>query len=257
MYKPGPYSSITAFTLLEMSVVLAVVALILGSVIALATQQFNTNTYQQTADTMATIEAALQRQVMISGYLPCPASRTAAIGSAGYGVATDCTAAAPAGTTDISTIAGTADDVRIGVIPTRTLNLPDKVMMDAWNMRLTYAVVKDLAVNKTTFDAYVKPASGGINVTDSAGNSVISSTLAGNLVAYVIVSHGNDNKGATVSSGGSTNACTAGFGDTENCNNDATFIDTVIQDKVLANATFYDDLIVWKPYYLIKSSLKY
>ena len=257
MVKMIRYSKVTAFSLLEMSVVLAIVSLILGSVISLATQQLNVNTYQQTKDTLNTIEAALQRQVMISGYLPCPASKTAAVASATYGIATDCNAAAPAGTTDISTIAGTADDVRIGTVPTRTLNLSDKVMVDAWNMRITYAVVKDLAINKTTFDAYAKPTSGGIIVNDSAGNSMIAPSPTGNLVAYVLVSHGYDNKGATAISGTSANSCGAGYGDTENCNNDGTFVDTSIQDKGVANAAFYDDLISWKPYYLIKPGLKY
>jgi prepilin-type N-terminal cleavage/methylation domain-containing protein len=257
MNKGSQSCATAAFSLLEMSVVLTIIALILGAVISLANRQFDTNKYQKTADTIKIIEAALQRQVMISGYLPCPAARNAAPATAIYGVATDCTAVAPAGTTDLSTIAGTADDVRVGVVPTRTLNLPDKVMMDAWNMRITYAVVKDLATTKITFDAYTKPASGGLALTDAAGNAMLAPTPTGNLVAYVVVSHGNDKKGATVAAGAAGSACTAGAVDSENCDNDAAFIDTTLLDSTSAGAAFYDDLVMWKPYYLIKPSLKY
>lgn len=252
------HTSVNGFSLIELSVVLAILALIMGSVILLMNRQLETNTYDTTADTINIIEAALQREAMISGYLPCPAPLDAALSTATYGVATDCAiAAAPSGTIDISAIAGTADDVRIGTIPTRSLNLPDRVMMDAWNMRLTYAVVKDLAVNKAMFNAYVKPASGGLTVTDSAGNTLIAATPVGGLVAYVVVSHGEDRKGATIINGASALACTPGSVDSENCDADTTFVDTSVNDKGVATAAFFDDLVIWKPLNLINPNLKW
>jgi prepilin-type N-terminal cleavage/methylation domain-containing protein len=250
-------TDLKGFSLIELAVVLVIIALMAGSVMTLMNRHLDTNRYDKTAETLKRIEEALQRQVMISGYLPCPAALNAAPSSATYGVATDCNAAAPAGTTDISAIAGTADDIRIGAVPTRTLNLPDNMLMDAWNMRLTYVVVKDLAIDTTKFNAYVKPASGGVTVTDATGNPALDPAQAELFSAYAVLSHGNDKKGATVLSGGSATACTAGNMDSENCDGDSTFIDTAFNNSTTIIASFFDDLIVWKPYYLINPSLKY
>jgi prepilin-type N-terminal cleavage/methylation domain-containing protein len=250
-------SSCKGFSLIELAVVLVIIALMAGSVIALVNRHLDTDSYDKTAKTLQRIEEALQREVMLSGYLPCPAALDAALSSAAYGVATDCNVAAPTGTTDISTIAGTADDIRIGAVPTRSLNLPDNVLMDAWNMRLTYVVVKDLAIDTTKFNAYVKPASGGIIINDAAGNSTLDSTQAELFPAYIILSHGNDKKGATVLSGASATGCTAGNMDSENCDNDDSFIDTAFNNSTTIVASFFDDIIVWKPYHLINPSLKY
>jgi prepilin-type N-terminal cleavage/methylation domain-containing protein len=239
------------FSLVELSVVLAIIALILGSVITLVNRQFDTDKYQQTADTLKIIEEAIQRHVTLSGFLPCPAARDAAQSSATYGIATDCTAVAPSGTTDISTIAGTADDIRIGVVPTRTLNLPDRYMMDAWNMRITYVVLKDLSTNPASFKAYIKPTSGGLVVNDAAGNAMIDASLSASLVSYVAVSHGYDRKGATIASGTTTTTCSTTGLDMENCDVDRIFIDSPIKDENVAENAFYDDLILWKPYHMV------
>jgi type II secretory pathway pseudopilin PulG len=182
------------FSLVEISVVLVLIAAMTGMFLTLAGQQRSTSQYEDTKALMNTIETALQRELIYSGALPCPARLTAAPNTANFGVATDCAAVAPAGTTDISTIAGTADDIRIGAVPTRALNLPDKVGVDAWNMRLTYVVTEDLAQTKALFDTYVAPASGGIRINDAAGNSLLANTPAGMVLAYAIISHGADKK---------------------------------------------------------------
>jgi prepilin-type N-terminal cleavage/methylation domain-containing protein len=253
------------FSLVEISVVLVILATLTGMIAVLAGKQSSTSKYEDTKAMLKIIDEALQRELLFTGVLPCPARRTALPTAANFGQATNCTGAAPAGTDDVSTIGGavTADDIRIGALPTRTLNLPDKMAVDAWNMRFTYAVVRNLGNNNTqaTFDGYTPPAATAnrIIINDANGNPMLkslASTPADSFVAYVIISHGADKKGATSANGSTTNACTAGFLDTENCNSDGTFIQADIADDTTRPAAFYDDLMIWKPYHLIAPALK-
>jgi type II secretory pathway pseudopilin PulG len=253
------------FSLVELSVLLALLATLTGMFITLAGKQKSTTQYEETRAKLEVIEKALQRELLFTGYLPCPAGRTQLPNAALYNLASNCNAGAPADVTHVSTMGGTADDIRIGTLPTRTLNLPDTYAVDAWGMRFTYAVVRDLAKSKTNFNDYVPPAVGNrLTVNNRSGTSLVATApadVANSTVAYVVVSHGADKKGATIANGSVTNACTAGFLDTENCNhltvaNNRIFIQTNVTDDLTRPTTFFDDVVVWKPYHLIAPALK-
>ncbi len=250
--------STLGFSMVELSVVLAIIAAMAGSLLVLGERQQEISKYDATAEKLRVIEDALERYVMVAGNLPCPAERDPLPNTGTFGTATDCSAAAPAGVTDVSTDGAiTADDIRIGVLPVRELNLPDFYMYDAWNSRFTYVVVKDLAIDQATFDAYSKPATNGIEIRDSAAGTIIIGASTGNqLAAYLIVSHGDDKKGATPKSGGTASTCTAGHGDEENCNNDNIFVDKSVALSASTDAAFFDDLVLWKAKYLIDPSMQ-
>jgi prepilin-type N-terminal cleavage/methylation domain-containing protein len=249
------------FSLVEMSVVLLIISTILGSVIILTNQSQTKSKYQQTIDKIKVIDQTLIKYAMKSGELPCPAPRTTALTDVTFGVAT---------TTCNTTLTSPADDgigkdvgqVRIGVVPIRTLGLPDSYMFDAWGMRITYAVDKNLAIDDTTFQNYIKPTTDGISIIDSNNNSVIDtdnnsaikpigvSNLSKTFPAFILISHGDNKKGATTMNGGVTNDCGAGTMDVLNCTSTAngTFRDTSIKLINKTFAAYFDDIVMWRTY---------
>ncbi len=229
-----------AFTLIELSVVMVIIALILGVMVTVVPSEANKDATKETQDKMKVIEDSLLSFFNEKSYIPCPASRTAALSTATFGADSTCNGAAPAGTVDVGS---GAERVRIGAVPTRELGLPDSYAFDGWNNRITYAVGAELAYSSVGYTNHT-PTTTGFTVIDNAGNQM--HTGLPTFIAYVLVSHGADGSGAYsyqgVAPSGAT-ACSGTRRDGENCNDNATFRDQ-FQDIRSANA--FDDIIKWR-----------
>lgn len=225
------------FSLVELSLVIVVVGMLLVMALPLGKAQLNLKSYEGTAERIAIIQKALVVHAREHKGLPCPASKTEAPNAAGFGMASDCAAAAVAGTLEIGSHPSL---VRIGAVPTRTLNLPDSMMFDAWGNRLTYAVTKAAA------GAALE--SGVISVVDANGNEI---TTPPATATYAVLSSGADGKGTHNRGGAATAACGSASSDSENCDNDIVFRDTVINDGGTP-AHFYDDVVRWSTTSLLK-----
>lgn len=224
------------FTLIELSIVITIIALLMVGLLKFLGTLDTSGSYRQTEAQLDHIQEAMALFYKVNGRLPCPATRTAAVSTAAYGIETDCTAAAPAGTVDAT---ATTEDVRIGVIPTRSLNLPDKILTDQWGNRITYAVMKDMGASTTSYTA----SAGEITVNDSGGNALSNPASS---VAYVLISHGKDGRGSWLRTGAAHPiACGSTTMDSDNCDDDTTFIDTWLYDGDVA-ASYYDDIIRWQ-----------
>jgi type II secretory pathway pseudopilin PulG len=235
------------FTLVDMSIMLAVVA----AGIAMLLSSFSVKKQERdmgvTSDHRVEIQAALDSYFTQNGYYPCPASGSVAFGSASFGRATSCSAAAVAGVSDPAVPAGYAatDAMRIGVVPVRTLQLPDDYMFDGWGNRITYAVIKNLAKDSATYTAYTTAVTTGvIQILDSSSTQV-TPTSTSTVVAYTLVSHGKNGLGAYTRKGITGGACSTTALDKENCDNDYVFIDTAIDDTA-QGAAYYDDVLAYK-----------
>jgi len=193
------------------------------------------------------IKKAIDDFEKVNDRFPCVGRRDAVRGEADYaGEVDDCTTGHaisppnPPGV-DYTVVQGNGGElVRIGVVPTRSLGLPDSFFRDGWDNRFLYAVTENMA----------DPNIGGndipdIDVEDEFGIPVvIASTFS-----YVILSHGQDSKGSYLFGGIGAQAAscgTAGTQDEENCDDlNALFRDTLFNDGQ-TTANFFDDLIVWK-----------
>lgn len=228
---------------MEMAIVLAIVGMVAGGVLSIGSAKHEGAKFDLTKSRLDAIEAAIKRHAYAGGFLPCPADPTALPSSASYGAAADCGSAAPAG---ITSVGGGANEVWIGTIPIRALNLPDSAMYDGWQNRFTYAVVNDLAANPTSFSDYTASSTTGvIQMLDFTGTQVTDATTD-TVVAYAIISHGKDKKGAITRAGTLPVACDAAANDGENCDGDAIFRDSRVMDSRASVANYYDDIIRWK-----------
>ncbi|MFO1243529.1 MAG: prepilin-type N-terminal cleavage/methylation domain-containing protein [Rickettsiales bacterium] len=244
------------FSLLELAVVLTIVGSMAGGMLALANKKIDQNKYDVTIERMNAIDKALTAFSKKGRLLPCPASTTAAPNTANFGVSDDCTAGAPALPGVVAVNTGANDEVWMGIVPTRTLNLPDDMMYDGWGDRIRYSVIKNLASSSSNFSSFLASnTTGGIQIMDGYGNQVLPSSNE-SVVAYVLVSYGKDSKGAINRSGAATGvSCPASstVKSEENCDNDAVFNDASYNDGTVA-AQQFDDIVRWKPLYRLQSA---
>lgn len=246
------------FTLTELAVVMAIVALLLGGLLVPLTAQMDLRNRQETERSLAAIREALIGFAAIHGRLPCPAPATLTTGSAGAGL--EATTAASGTTATVGPCGCTAatsgvpgaggvacDDASpsaglSGVLPWATLGLPEA---DAWGNRYTYRVTTRFAraaAGQTAFgctpganpvaSAFALCSGGDIQVLSAASGG---SPLASGLPALVI-SHGRNGHGAYGSTGAQQAASTNGD-EAANTDGDGSFV---------ANPAT-DDQLVWIP----------
>lgn len=226
------------FSLIEMSIVLLIISIVAAGSLNINASVSARNHYQETDETLETVEDYLKFFYQINDRMPCPASLSAKAGESDFG--TEILSGSCNG--DTTTPAGTfrvavgADFLRIGALPTRALKLPDAVMQDGFDQRLLYAVPE-----KFTDSATYSAATGIITVNDGAGTDLSTEAM------YVVLSHGEDRKGAYTGKSGNVGvACGASANlDVENCNEDATFTDATFNNGDI-EAKFFDDRLLWK-----------
>jgi prepilin-type N-terminal cleavage/methylation domain-containing protein len=225
----------SGFTLIELSIVVAITSLIIVGTFEIQRQSYNQRINKITNDHLSEIEVAIKNFVNENGYLPCVAPSNLRPDAVGFGVSVNCaSAAAPAGVTSVNSAGGKT--IFIGSVPVRSLNLPDETMMDGFNRRYTMAITASLGV-PNSYDVNI----GAIDVIDSGGNSLLPKKDA----AYIVISHGKDTAGARGMSGAIPLACAAAGLDVENCNNDAKFRRTTLYSEAVG-ANHFDDKVEYK-----------
>lgn len=254
------------FTLMELTVVLVIVALLLGGLLVPLGAQRDVDFAKATDKSLADIREALIGFALINGRLPCPADKTIASGVTGAGVeattgsgttlSCNCTSASSGlvsgvamygavGTAACKATVSTTDSVG-GVLPWATLGLLET---DAWGNRYTYQMSSFFGRGIDAAQAFgcttgptTAPAAaafalctpGSISILAAVGGTAL--TTAGTVPA-VVVSHGKNLLGAYTSLGTQLATAVAGTDEAENSGGDATFVSN----------TNIDDRVIWIP----------
>jgi prepilin-type N-terminal cleavage/methylation domain-containing protein len=232
-------AAIRGLTLIEMALVLAILGVLAGVGIQMTSSQMEQRNYTSTQGKLDTIETALRLHIETFKTLPCPAQGILALHDAMYGIE------------DCHTFELSVDNIIFGVIPTRTLNLPDSYMTDGWGRRIGYAVD-----SRFTNGDYFDNLEGEISVYDRAPNERTNQqTIEGNPVraVYLVISYGSNGLGAWQFGGGQkiTSPVTGPY---EEANAhlselfDSIFLDD-IPHKVGDPELYFDDIVRWKVRY--------
>jgi prepilin-type N-terminal cleavage/methylation domain-containing protein len=234
-HKP---SSQSGFSIIEVALVMIIGGILLSLFSGTLITMISGSKMKTTQERMRTINEAIQIYAAANNRLPCVASRTIAANAPaanGYGRETSCSAAEAPGTEDTG-------DVRIGFVPTRVLNIPDETGYDGWGSRIMYAVTESL----TTTAGY-DLSQGRIQVNDTSGTITTTAT-------YVVYSVGPDRRGGYGTSGTPFLAAPvnpaadcnvpAGRVDIENCDDDNTFVTTMMTGST-NDANHYDDYLTY------------
>lgn len=224
------------FSLVELAVALAIIALLLaGALIPLSTQ-IEVRNVADTQRTMESIREAIIGFAQANGRLPCPADGSIAAGAANAGievplVANSCPTANSASCTAIN------GAIPCWVLPWATLGTPET---DAWGRRFSYRVSPAFAdLNAAGTWATTTPAAqnqpcvptlvptaptsfalctlGSIAVFTRAGGST-TAVVSGAALPAVIVSHGKNGFGAWQPNGTRLNPIPAGNDEAANSN---------------------------------------
>ncbi len=228
------------FTLVELSSVLLLIALILGMSVSIASSRIEVEKLKSTQARMDFIMSAVEQYVENYNHLPCPANALMLVTASAYGegqgtgtIGGDCTAD---GTGLIDT---GASGVVIGAVPTKTLGISTTAGFDGWDNLITYAVDEDLTI-ETGAGGYADTGSKG-DISIVNGDTTPSATIITTDAAVVLLSHGKNSWGAWPGKG--VVRITIAGGDAnedENADgNDNVFVD------IFRSSTF-DDTIIYR-----------
>lgn len=236
-------SSQSGFSLIEVALVMVLGGILLSMFSGTLLTMISSAKMKTTQERMKSINEAIQIYATANNKLPCVAQRTvdvSAAAAANYGKEINCAGGVPAGTDEVG---GGVNRIRIGFVPTRTLNLPDETGYDAWGSRIMYAVTRTMT-DTATYD----PANAGrIVINDGLGTQLT------NTATYVVFSVGRDGRGGYNTRGVQVADCEipAGRVDIENCDYDApggadnTFVSTMMTGST-DDANHFDDYLTYE-----------
>lgn len=232
------------FTLIELSIVLLILSLIGGGLLAALTQNTRLTQQKELQSKLDAIESGLIRYRRQYNRLPCPADGSLTVSDRYFGIE-----AANSGVCDGNPSANFNDSANTseGVIPVRTLGLPDDFIFDPWGGRFSYAV----DIRMTAPSAFMNHAMddltiGSITLVDSNELEITDRAIA------VVLSHGANGHGAFQLSGLRKSSGSENANELLNChcNSEASPVDYtsryVIQPSSGANANStqsYDDIV--------------
>lgn len=178
------------FTLVEIAIGLGILALVLGALLPLFTAQASNARIATTRTHQDAIRTALITYLGRHGYLPCPADGWIGPATGGYGHEARTAVnppVLPAGSCDLLSTGKTpttsvtyntaaanfsvpAVTIYRGVLPWLDLGLPEDVVNDGWNQRITY-VVSSLAVTGYASREAISGMLGGLVVCNTYGGA--------------------------------------------------------------------------------------
>ncbi len=248
----------SGFTLLELCIVLFIGSLFLSSALQGWKVYVHKKRIDVTQENLLKTESALKTYLHMNYHYPCPAQRKIKRGEEGFGKALDVCSKQNASQysdgndtayTTASALGRNNEWVIIGVVPFRSLGIPDSAALDGWGRMLQYAVTERLT------DPYsLDQKAGAIDVLDEKG---VSRVVPPGSVQFVVYSTGEDGMGGISSDGAALSPCQEGLLETENCNDDAAFMDTQSPQfktieagiyKKKQTVTDYDDYILYKQF---------
>lgn len=231
--------NLAGFSLLEMSIVLAVVSFLLAGMLPALSGQVEQRRNSETRKQLDEIQQALLGFAISNGRLPCPADRTIPSGQANAGVE------ATTGIGSALTCTNLSGSAAWGVLPWATLGVGET---DAWGRRFTYRVSRDFAdavANTSTYGGCTPaplPAQSSFALCSNGNLTVLSAASSGSNVAIgipaIVISHGTNGYGAYTSQG---SALPASNDPDEVDNYNTTNTNYVSHDFTPG----FDDLVVW------------
>ena len=184
--------NIKGFSLIEMSVVVTIMAVVMGGTLAVSIKKKASAKISDTEEKIAFIIDAIDNYVDENGLVPCPADPELTFSAPAFGFS-DC------GNANFLTSVG-ATNIEAGAVPVYTLNIPPEYVFDAWNNRFSYVMDTDSYAAGTDHNITVRNLNMG---SDFATDAVV-----------MVISHGENGHGAWQGAGGATRVRVASIVDT-------------------------------------------
>jgi type II secretory pathway pseudopilin PulG len=247
------------FSLIELAICFTIIALLLGSVLAISGRAIETSKHTQTIRKMQTIEAALRVFANSYDYLPCPA-QTLNFSDGNLGVQRlNGGHPNPSGCDGVN--GNTTGGVYSGDVPFMALQLSADYLVDGWGRRFTYIVDQNVvgtkisAVDVANINIIIKD--GRDNPATTASAALRSdSTNGGNTItqnaAYVLMSHGPNGSYAYNARGTNYFDVSGGVNEDRNCppsrSCSGTYWNNIFIDGANSkeDGFVFDDILIYK-----------
>lgn len=227
----------SGYTLVELSIVIIIVSLLTAGGLAVGSSMVERAAYIDTQKHIAALQQTLHDFYVVNGRLPCVADLAALPSTSAFG--NEIPNCSSGGAASGETFRDSATGVRIGMIPVRTLGLPDSAAQDKYGNRIFYAVAED-STDKNLFGG----EDGAILVRDASNSTILTDAI------YFLSSPGRDRKGAYGYKTGQLDpgcASTPGNLDILNCDtSDSEFRDAPFNNGDVTNM-YFDDITAWAP----------
>jgi prepilin-type N-terminal cleavage/methylation domain-containing protein len=256
------HSQNAGFSLIELSIVIAIGAVILAGGIVLTKQSMENQrrggTTKQLYDVMQAIDAFVDK----NGYLPCPADPALFFTDAGFGIGSTDGAGACTAANLMASDENSDTDIELyaGIIPVTTLQLPHEDSIDKWRQRITYVVDRKLTFKGTDgIDGYADDSTGNwgilgqINIKNIGGTSLTAQDAGApnpesiSNAAVLLISHGENTFGAWQANGAVTQlrSTDGDPSEIENAETGTNFDNDFVQAP-LATAYSFDDIVLYR-----------
>lgn len=240
------------FTLLEMSIVITIISILVGGGVAVFIVSLQRYQLQATYDKMHALQEALFQYRIAFDRLPCPADITLSADDKDFGVEAenqqDCDGSPSA---NFNMPSGSDEDPHEGMVPTKTLRLPDDYAFDGWGRRILYSVSGEMTLDNAFTTINANDTTERMKVNDASGNPKTE------VAAYVLLSLGANGHGGFSRAGGTSrvNAASINMDELENCdcnsNGIATGFDDIFVQRdpsqaFLVSFDVFDDVLVYE-----------
>lgn len=221
------------FSLIELSVVILLITLLLGSILVPLGTQVDQRRISETESRLEQIKEALIGFALANGYLPCPAKS-----------ATDGTEDRIGGGTTCTLVSG--NPKRVGFLPWVTLGLTP---YDSWGNLYRYSVSANFT-NSDPVNLFTLTSARDILIQTRNNTGTATNLSNANEIPVVVLSHGKNGYGAT-SETGTTRAVPATWDNTldewQNANNATAFWSRTQTENTGVTGRQFDDIVVWVP----------
>jgi prepilin-type N-terminal cleavage/methylation domain-containing protein len=233
----------SGFTLVEISIVLVIVALITGMGFVATLGAVESARRASTESKLNAIEKALMEFRETHDRLPCPGQPDLVSSNELFGIE-----GSPPGNCQNGTPgAPYAGTVPVGDVPVRTLGLPNEFAFDGWGRKISYTVAPNMTSYKI-FSAMHPQETCGMEVVGESGDI----RSADNAV-YTLVSHGPNGHGAYLGNGSRMNSRSVNVDELYNCRCDTStawqnFVTTVQKEPTgeVSSTSAFDDIVRYK-----------
>ena len=229
-----PYKQKQAFSLVELSVVLLVIATLLSTSVIGYKSIISASKVKSNRDSIDAVYKAIGNYLITNKKLPCPASLTLTKGDVNYG-----------NEVRVSGICSSSSGVIIngnlayGMVPTQTLGLPANIAEDSFGTKLSYIIDKRFAtlINSAGTNGFegTDPDATMIQIQELSSSIVLSNAI------MVIISHGANKLGGFNSNSTSQNPNPA---NADELSNISTNFDNIFMRS--SNSSSFDDVLLFK-----------
>lgn len=239
------------FTLLEMSIVITIIAVLAGGGVAVFIVSLQRYQLQDTYDKLHALQDALFQYRIAFNRLPCPGDVTLSPDDQNFGIEAENKGTCDGSpSSNFSITSAGVEDPYMGMVPTKTLRLPDDYAFDGWGRRIMYAVSGNMTEDNAFTTINANDTTDRVTVNDASGNP--KTTVA----AYVLISFGANGHGGYPRVGGTArvNAASINADELENCDCDSNALATGF-DKIfvqrdpsqafLVSRDVFDDVLVY------------